>query len=154
MTEEESASTAAGGLARWSRRRRRANVPGGRVASHRVMVTPEEEAQLVARAEAQRVSVPRLLVEAALADAGGSTPTERSEAMALLFAVRRELAGVAGNVNQLARAANVAALEGGSGPSGGYLAAVVEETRALAGRIDAAIDGLSDAGPRRVPAHA
>ena len=41
-------------------RRRRANVAGGRKHRHAVLVTPEEEALLVQRAEAQRVTVPRL----------------------------------------------------------------------------------------------
>ena len=41
-------------------RRRRANQPGGRQHSHRVKVTPEEEAVLLQLALAQGVSVPRL----------------------------------------------------------------------------------------------
>ena len=53
-------------LGRIGRRRRRANVAGGRQHAHRVLVTAEEEEQLVRRAEAQRVTVPRLLVESAL----------------------------------------------------------------------------------------
>lgn len=86
-------------------RRRRANVAGGRKHSHRVMVTEFEEARLAQRAEQQHVSVPRLLIESALAGEG-ETPTQRREAMAELFAIRRALAGTANNVNQIARAAN------------------------------------------------
>lgn len=86
-------------------RRRRHNVAGGRKHSHRVKVTEFEEARLAQLAEAHRVSVPRLLVESALADSG-ETPTQRREAMAELFAIRRALANTANNVNQLARAAN------------------------------------------------
>lgn len=89
-------------------RRRRANVAGGRQHSHRVLVTPEEEARLVRLAESARVTVPRLLIEAALAvgAGGGETPTQRRDAMAELFAVRRLLAAVSNNVNQIARHAN------------------------------------------------
>ena len=56
-------------------------------------------------ARAQRVTVPRLLVEAALAR-GGETPTQRRHAMVALFGLRRSLAGLATNVNQLAAQAN------------------------------------------------
>src|SRR3954449_6540352 len=87
-------------------RRRRANVVGGRRHSHRVLVTAEEEAQLVTLAERERVSVPRLLIEAALAGVG-ETPTQRRHAMSALFGLRRLLAGLAINVNQLAKQGNV-----------------------------------------------
>lgn len=86
-------------------RRRRANVTGGRKHSHRVLVTEFEEARLSQLAEAQRVTVPRLLIEAALAGQG-ETSTQRREAMVELFAIRRALVNTANNVNQLARAAN------------------------------------------------
>ena len=56
-------------------------------------------------AEEQQVSVPRLLIEAALASRG-ETPTERRHAMVALFGLRRSLAGMATNVNQLAAHAN------------------------------------------------
>ena len=48
-------------------RRRRANVEGGRQHHHKVKVTPEEEGMLLRLAEAQHVTIPRLLVESALA---------------------------------------------------------------------------------------
>jgi hypothetical protein len=118
-------------------RRRRANVAGGRQHSHRVLVTPEEEAQLVRLAEAQRVTVPRLLVESALS-ASGETPTQRREAMAELFAVRRLLAAVSNNVNQIARHANA----GGEFPADA--AGTLHGVRRVVGRIDAAIDDLAD----------
>ena len=51
------------------------------------------------------MSVPRLLVESALQ--GRETPAERRRTIAELFEVRRLLATVANNVNQLARAANI-----------------------------------------------
>jgi hypothetical protein len=118
------------------RRRRRANVTGGRQYSHRVLVTPEEEAQLVRLAEEQRVSVPRLLIEAALASRG-ETPTERRHAMVALFGLRRSLAGMATNINQLAAHANA----GDEFPRGA--AAVLPQLHAAARRIDEAIDRLA-----------
>ncbi len=51
------------------------------------------------------MSVPRLLVESALS--GLETPTDRKRQVAELFEVRRLLATVANNVNQLARSANI-----------------------------------------------
>ena len=54
------------------------------------------------RAAELGVSVLRLLVESALS--GLETPTERRETVAELFELRRLLATVANNVNQLARA--------------------------------------------------
>jgi len=122
-------------------RRRRANVAGGRerkgevVHSHRVLVTAEEEALLVKLAAQQRVSVPRLLMERALSER--ETSTERRDAMAKLFAFRRQLTGLATNVNQLARAANT----DGHTPVG--TAAAIAEVRAVVEKIDAAIDELA-----------
>ena len=117
-------------------RRRRANVPGGRQHSHRVKVTPEEEARLDALAAEQQVSVPRLLVESALSGRS-ETPTQRREAMAELFAIRRVLSNNAINVNQMAKAVNI---DGEIRPeAAGYL----REARALVGRIDETIEGLS-----------
>jgi hypothetical protein len=116
-------------------RRRRENVTGGRRHSHRVKVTPEEEARLVLRAAAQRVTVPRLLVESALAD-GGETPAQRREAIVQLFAMRRDLAGLATNMNQIARYANTIEAV----PEDAYAAMV--EVRELVARMDAVIDGL------------
>lgn len=125
-------------------RRRRENVGGARRHAHQVKVSAEEELALQVRAGRLGVSVPRLLVEAALAEgapgdprasrsAGGAdgaggglrgvTPAERAALAQELFAVRRLLAGVANNVNQLARAANTAAAHGGGAGSAGSGAA-------------------------------
>ena len=122
-------------------RRRRANVPGGRerkgevTHSHRVIVTEDEEARLAQRAAKQHVSIPRLMMEAALSDR--DTPTERRRAMAELFAFRRQLTGAATNLNQLARVANTE----GHTPVG--TAAAVQEIRDTVAKIDAAIDGIA-----------
>lgn len=123
--------------ARMFARRRRANVAGGRQHHHKVKVTPEEEAQLLLLAEAQRVTIPRLLVEAALASAPGETTTERRDAITELFRLHRLLAAISNNVNQIARATNV------TGDVHEELVATLRAARRTAERIDTAIDGLS-----------
>lgn len=112
-------------------RRRRANVPGGRQHSHRVLVTPQEEARLVQMAAAQRVTVPRLLIESTLAK---EMPARRREAIAELFSVRRLLAAVSNNVNQIARHANA----GEQFPRDA--AGVLTGVRRVVDRIDGMID--------------
>jgi hypothetical protein len=86
-------------------RHRRAREPGRRLLRKEVKLTEIEDARLRARAAELGVSVPRLLVESALE--GLETPTERRRLMAELFEIRRVLATVANNVNQLARSANI-----------------------------------------------
>lgn len=117
-------------------RRRRANVEGGRQHEHKVRVSPEEEGMLVRLAEAQHVTVPRLLVESALSS-GTETPTERRQAMTELFALHRLLAAVSNNVNQIARATNA------TGQAQAETSVTLVKVREVAERIDAAIDGLS-----------
>lgn len=118
-------------------RRRRANVEGGRQHHHKVKVTPEEEGQLLRLAEAQHITIPRLLVESALSSESSETPTERKQAMAELFALHRLLAAVSNNVNQIARATNA------TGELQPETAAALAKVREVAVRIDEAIDGLS-----------
>ncbi len=89
----------------WRSRRRRANVEGGREHRHIVRVSAEEEAQLVALAERHRVTVARLLVESALAEAG-ETPSERRNQFVQLAQLARLVGSVANNINQIARRAN------------------------------------------------
>ncbi len=127
---------AAGEERRQVRRRRRANVPGGRRHSHEVKVTPEEEAMLLQRAEAQRVTVSRLLVESALAPQG-ETPTQRRELLAELFAVNRLLGNLANNVNQIAKATNA------TGEWQPQTSATLEAVRRASGRIEDAINRLA-----------
>lgn len=123
------------------RRRRRANVKGGRQHEHKVRVSPEEEGRLVALAEAQRATVPRLLVESALAvaDADGTaeTSSQRRMAMEELFALHRLLAAISNNVNQIARATNA------TGDVQDEMVVTLQRVRQVATRIDGAIDGLS-----------
>lgn len=99
-------------------------------------MTPEEQLRLRELAAAQGVTVPRLLVESALASVG-ETPARRRQAMVELFAIRRVLATNANNLNQLARISNIS----GEVPVG--LGGALAELRRLAGRIDAALDGLA-----------
>lgn len=84
-------------------RRRQANARGGRSHRHEVKVSAEEESRLVALAEAQGVTVARLLVESAMSGERGETASERRALITELFAVHRSVAGVANNVNQIAR---------------------------------------------------
>lgn len=118
-------------------RRRQANAPSGRPISHKVRLTEEEHARLLKLADEQEVTIPRLLVESALASTSGETPTQRRQAMVELFAIRHQLATVANNINQLARIANV------SGEVPGGLEPVLLELRGLARRIDDTLDGLA-----------
>lgn len=88
---------------------RRRRVTGGRRHRHVVRVTAEEEGQLLALALRFRVSVPKLLVDSALAggaEAGASNAAARSELLVQLFGVHRAVGAVGNNLNQLTRAAN------------------------------------------------
>lgn len=92
-------------------RRRRANVPTGegRV-RHEVVVSQAEALRLKAAAGRQGVTVPRLLVEAGLAavdaDQGGMPLTDRRALYVEVFSVNRKMAGVANNINQIAKQLN------------------------------------------------
>jgi len=88
-------------------RSRRANVQGGRknrVAE--VWADDAEAAALLVRAREANVTIPRLLVESALAPEGGATVTERRAFLAELYGVRRLLAANSNNLNQLTKAVN------------------------------------------------
>lgn len=113
------------------RRRRRANVPGGRVYAHLVRVSEAEEAQLLARAAARQITVPRLLVEAALNDGSPLADATRRDALTALFSLQRVLAGAANNLNQIARALNA-----GGDPQPVQLNALLDQFRRLGLRID------------------
>lgn len=126
--------------ARSSTRRRR--VEGGRHHRHVVRVTPEEEAQLLSLALRYHVSVPKLLVDSAVAGGAGAAAENasvRHELIARLFGTHRLLAGIANNVNQLARVANAT----------GTVPAETEPTlaaaRRTAERIDELVDQISEA---------
>lgn len=109
---------------------------GARVHAHQVKVTVQEEGALARLAAEQGVSVPRLLVESALSPTGEGVG-DRRDAMRNLFAVRRQLAGLTTNVNQIARAVNT----DGRLPVG--TAGVLRSIEDVVDKIDAAIDGLA-----------
>lgn len=117
------------------RRERRANVLGGRQHRHIVKVTPEEESALLAKAQQARVSVPRLLVEAAMAD-GRETATDRQELAIQLFGAFRLLSALSNNINQMAKATNA------TGELPDELGVTLGEVRRLAMRIDGLLDGF------------
>jgi DNA replication initiation complex subunit (GINS family) len=117
------------GFAGWKSRRRRANVDGGRVHRHEVKVSPEEEAQLLALAEKHRVTIPRLLIEAALNEESES-PSERRDQFMQLSTLQRLVGTVANNINQIARHANA------TGEVPAEAAASIAHARAVIIRID------------------
>jgi hypothetical protein len=95
----------------------------------KVKLTETEREQLRTRAGELGVSVPRLMVEAALS--GVETPTDRRRMMAELLEVRRLLATVANNVNQLARSANIS----GQVDTGRWLEETLGEVDELLARV-------------------
>jgi len=119
---------------------RRRRVEGGRHHRHVVRVTPEEEAQLLTLALRYRVSVPKLLVDSALAggsEAAAENASVRSALVAELFGMHRLLANVANNVNQMTKALHAT---GELPPQTGEVLAAARRT---AMKIDDVIDGLS-----------
>ena len=126
---------------RKSERRRR--VVGGRQHRHVVRVTPEEEGTLLGLALEYHVSVPKLLVDSALAggaDAAAMNASARKELLVQLFSAHRLLAGIANNVNQMAKATNA------TGAVQAEMVVTLQRVRELADQIDAFVDELSGAG--------
>lgn len=119
-------------------RRRRANATEARTRLQPVRVSEEERQRLVELAAEQRVSVSRLLVESALG--GGESPEGRRVVMVQLFELRRLLATMANNVNQLARSANV------TGQVSTALSGSLADARDLMLRIDVMLDELAGGG--------
>lgn len=120
-----------------SERRRRGNVAGGRVARHVVTASPEEEGALLRLALAQGVTIPRLLVESALATDAGETMTERRATIAKLFELHRLLGAISRNVNQIAKATNA------TRELHPETSATLTAVRRTAERIDTLVDELS-----------
>ncbi len=125
------------GLSEHKRRRRRANldVEGGRRRRFVVVVDDDERDRLVAAAAAQGVTVPRLLVESALAPAGETT-TQRQATLTRLFGLRRTLGGIGVNVNQIAHQANT----DDEVPSGAH--AAIDEVRDALARLSTVLEEL------------
>ncbi len=103
---------------------------------------------LVRMAQAQHITVPRLLVEAALAadeGQGSLTHSERRNAIIELFALHRLLASISLNVNQIAKATNA------TGQVQAEMTATLQKARQVAERIDDAVDTLSLAKAPKLP---
>ena len=120
----------------WDPEHEALRIVGARQHAHQVKVTAEEEAALKVRAAEHDITVPRLLLESALAR-GGETSSDRQAALVELFAVRRQLAGLATNVNQIAHAVNT----DGRLPIGS--AATLTQIEGVVEKIDAAIEDLA-----------
>ncbi|MCY0905753.1 plasmid mobilization relaxosome protein MobC [Arthrobacter sp. H14-L1] len=116
-------------------RRRRENRPAGTKKRREVWVTAEEDGALIAKAAGQKVTVPNLLISAALSEYSDS-PTERRALAAELMAVHTLLARSSNNINQLARQANAT----GEFPVEAHES--LKFIRSVAMRIDRALDGL------------
>lgn len=99
----------------------------------------EEHRALALLAADQGVSIPRLLVEAARSTDREQSITQRRAAMMEMVAVRRLLAGVANNVNQIAKAANTGQLDEVQERCAGEFAAL----RALSDKIAATVDEMA-----------
>lgn len=119
--------------------RRRRRVEGGRLPGHRVRVTAEEEARLQLMAGRAGVSVPKLLVDAALSSTAGRSPGERDRVIGELLQMRRLLSASSINMNQLAKIAN------GTGEVPAEAAAAIGAMRQTVARLDALIDVWSGA---------
>jgi len=138
MTAEgEDEQPVSAGVRRRPRRRRR--VEGGRQHRHEVKVTAEEEGRLLALALRYQVSVPKLLVDSTLSGGAATNAAGREELLAELFRAHRLLAGIANNVNQIARATNA------TGEAQAETSATLAAVRRTAERIDGLIDELAEA---------
>lgn len=115
---------------------RRAPLPGrARSARVSVRVTPDELARLSERADAVGTSVAGLLLDSGLAVAAGYHIASRREEAGELLRLRRLVANIAGNVNQIAAKANA-----GGGIDEDRLAGVLGAARSAVERVSAAAD--------------
>lgn len=109
---------------------------GARLHAHQVKVTVQEEAALKLLAKKHGITIPRLMLESALAPSGQGS-AERREVIFELFRVRRQLDGIATNVNQIAHAVNI----DGRLPLGS--AATLARIEDVVTRLDAVIEDLA-----------
>lgn len=120
--------------------KRQRRVDGGRPHRYVVKATDEEKQLLADKAAQFKVSVPKLLIDSALAggaDAAAQNESVRHALVTELFGLHRLLAGVANNVNQMTK---VLHSTGDLPPQAGE---VLVAARRVAERIDASLDGLS-----------
>ncbi|MEO7017088.1 MAG: plasmid mobilization relaxosome protein MobC [Leifsonia sp.] len=118
-------------------RQRRKNSDTPREKVYRVYVSADEDVQLRARAVVRDVTVPRLLFESAMA-ASVETSTDRKAAIVELFEVRKLLANIANNANQVAKFANTESMFPAEAQS------LIAEYRAIVPRLSEAIDRLAE----------
>lgn len=114
--------------------RRRGNSSEPRKTQHHVRVNADEEAALLALALRRNVSVPRLLVEAALEADAGMSHSDLTDLGQTLFGLSRQIGAVGVNLNQLAKVANA------TGEVPDDLAAAVSGIRMLGRKVEAALD--------------
>lgn len=122
---------------------RQQRIRGGRPYRPTVRYSAAEYANVEARAAAARKSVPHYIVDASLAD---PAPPVRvpAELLAELDAIRRHVAAIGNNVNQMARRANA-----GIDVPANQLATVGNAAVRMQERLDAALSWLtSPGGPR------
>lgn len=128
---------------------RRRRVQGGRRNKHSVRFTDDEQRLVQAAAEEAGLTVPHLIAETVIASLTGrgtwQMPVADRRALAQeLAAVRRFLAKLGGNVNQLAAAAN-----SGDLPAAGAVEATMTAVARAVVRLDAAIAPLDPRADRR-----
>ena len=118
-------------------RKRRENADQPRDRVYRVYVNANEDVQLQARAVVRDVTVPRLLFESAMS-ADVQTSTDRKAAIAEMFVIRKLLANIANNANQLAKFANTE----GSFPA--EAESIITEYRAIVPQLSEAMRKLAE----------
>lgn len=105
---------------------------GGRKHQLKVRLTDEQRAKVTQRANAAGVSIPMLMVEAALSGSA-RTATGRRAIVIELLGIRRLVAALGNNVNQLARVANA------TGQVPEELRAVLSAVERVLNRLDATV---------------
>ncbi len=116
--------------------RRQRRLVGGRSRPIKVKVSDEQYEQLAAMAAAGGVSIPKLLVDGVLAR-DGLTVSQRQGRYATFMALRRQLAGVATNLNQIAKWANT------EHQMPQDLALVLDQVQTTTASLDEAIEDLT-----------
>lgn len=115
---------------------RRRRVPGGRPIAVQVKFTADEYAAVVLRAAAAQLSVPSYLALTALRPEGAGAADARS-ALTGLDGVRRVLAGVASNLNQLTAKLH------STGEVDVALPAVLDAVAGLTARVESAAEEVA-----------
>jgi uncharacterized protein (DUF1778 family) len=110
--------------------------PGGRKHELKVRLTDEQRAKVAGRASDAGVSISRLMVEAALSGSD-RTATERRAIVIELLGVRRLVAALGNNVNQLAKVANA------TGQVPEELPAALDAVERVLNRLDATASDLT-----------